>query len=217
MKTEIKNKELELPPGLPELPPMPDGYDRWEYRGKTFRNITLGRVYEAYEDGEEWFPMNYWPGLEYGSAHYIEAVKSAPIPVAPPWLHLPPGTRYAGQLKDYEGTVTGYACPGSNDDWGFYDWAGMKNHSGASSGEFHIAIPIESEAIPTAPPVVEKIDPAVRLNIAAKLLAGFCANPCIYASNGMSGWGLVNCKEPQLMEMSVGMADALIAAARKQP
>lgn len=47
---------------------------------------------------------------------------------------------------------------------------------------------------------------------AAKALQGFCANPSVFASNSMCGWGLVNCKEKDLCEIAYGIADSMIEA-----
>jgi hypothetical protein len=47
---------------------------------------------------------------------------------------------------------------------------------------------------------------------AAKALQGFCANPAVFASNGMSGWDLVNCTEDQLAEVCNRLADAMLRA-----
>jgi len=54
-----------------------------------------------------------------------------------------------------------------------------------------------------------------RLEIAAGVLKGFCANPAIFAPNGMNGWQLVNCTEEQLAGYAYVLTDKLIAAARK--
>lgn len=74
-----------VPEGLPPLPPVPDGYDRWEYRGTCW--ITKNpAMYSAAstsfrEDG--WHDPLFWEEVE-GSKyyHYIEAVKE-PLPAAP--------------------------------------------------------------------------------------------------------------------------------------
>lgn len=33
----------------------------------------------------------------------------------------------------------------------------------------------------------------------AKVMQGFCANPSVFAPNGMTGWALVNCSEDVLV------------------
>lgn len=47
---------------------------------------------------------------------------------------------------------------------------------------------------------------------AFKALQGFCANPAIFAANGMSGWDLVNCTEEQLCQVAYRLADAMLKA-----
>lgn len=47
---------------------------------------------------------------------------------------------------------------------------------------------------------------------AIKVLAGFAANPAIFAANGMTGWGLVNCTEEQLCQSALCIADAMLKA-----
>jgi hypothetical protein len=47
---------------------------------------------------------------------------------------------------------------------------------------------------------------------ALKVLQGFCANPAVFASNGMSGWALVNCTENELVNYSISIADKYLKA-----
>lgn len=47
---------------------------------------------------------------------------------------------------------------------------------------------------------------------AGKALQGFCANPAVFASNGMSGWDLVNCTEEQLAQVCHRLADSMLKA-----
>jgi hypothetical protein len=47
---------------------------------------------------------------------------------------------------------------------------------------------------------------------AFKALQGFCANPAVFAANGISGWGLVNCTEEQLSNYAYFLADAMLKA-----
>lgn len=49
------------------------------------------------------------------------------------------------------------------------------------------------------------------IDVAAQLLAGFCANPAVFAENPMSGWALVNATDDQLVTLATIMADKLIA------
>ena len=54
-----------------------------------------------------------------------------------------------------------------------------------------------------------------KLDIAVKLLAGFCANPSVFVSNDYSGWGLVNCDERQLAQYALELAEALLSVTNK--
>lgn len=47
---------------------------------------------------------------------------------------------------------------------------------------------------------------------ALKILQGFCANPAVFAPNGMSGWGLVNCDEEKLTNYAIFIADGYLKA-----
>lgn len=51
-----------------------------------------------------------------------------------------------------------------------------------------------------------------RLEIAAKILAGFAANPAVFASNDRCGWALVNCTDEDIAGYAVRLADVLIQA-----
>jgi hypothetical protein len=54
---------------------------------------------------------------------------------------------------------------------------------------------------------------AERLEIAARIMQGFCANPSVFAYNSQCGWGLVNMETPQLALLCLQMADELLAQA----
>ena len=41
-------------------------------------------------------------------------------------------------------------------------------------------------------------------------MAGFCANPAVFAANGMTGWALVNCDMKQLAAECYAIADAML-------
>lgn len=51
-----------------------------------------------------------------------------------------------------------------------------------------------------------------KLDIAVKLLAGFCANPSVYSYNSQFGWSLVNCTDEQLAGEALRLAEALLVA-----
>ena len=52
-----------------------------------------------------------------------------------------------------------------------------------------------------------------RIEIASQILAGFAANPVIFAANERCGWTLVNCTDADLSAYALRLADKLIAAA----
>lgn len=77
--------KLEIPDNLPPLPPVPDGYDRWEYRGMGWCHPLA--KYAICCDGEScWQGANDEPEKALGASclHYIEAVKDEQ-------LHAPGG------------------------------------------------------------------------------------------------------------------------------
>lgn len=51
-----------------------------------------------------------------------------------------------------------------------------------------------------------------RLEIASRILAGFCANPSVFASNPNSGWSLVNASDEDLVGYSIKLAADLLEA-----
>jgi hypothetical protein len=65
--------EPEIPEGLPPLPPVPEGYDRWVYRGTGWNTKGVDVVFGFHTVGEVW---DVEEGVPSGSSlHYIEAVK----------------------------------------------------------------------------------------------------------------------------------------------
>lgn len=48
-----------------------------------------------------------------------------------------------------------------------------------------------------------------------KVLQGFCANPTVFAQNGMTGWALVNCNEETLVKYALSIADTALAERSK--
>lgn len=55
----------------------------------------------------------------------------------------------------------------------------------------------------------------LRQHFAGLAMQGFCANPSVFAPNGMRGWGLVNTTEENLTNYALVMADALLAELSK--
>lgn len=53
-----------------------------------------------------------------------------------------------------------------------------------------------------------------RLEIASRILAGFAANPAIFAQNGNCGWSLVNCTDEDIAGYALHLADKLIEGER---
>ena len=51
-----------------------------------------------------------------------------------------------------------------------------------------------------------------RKSAALTILAGFCANPSVFAHNSQFGWGLVNCSDKQLCEYALSLSDELDSA-----
>lgn len=68
---------LEMPDNLPPLPPVPEGYDRWEYRGPGARGLRRYAFWRGVGLGWE---QNGGVALSVGfeGYHYIEAVKGQP-------------------------------------------------------------------------------------------------------------------------------------------
>ena len=55
----------------------------------------------------------------------------------------------------------------------------------------------------------------LRMEQAAKILAGFCANPSVFAPNPINGWCLVNANYAQLVGISYELADELLKEGEK--
>ncbi len=98
MSTKTKIKKL--PKGLPELPPIPAGYDAWEYLGKGPIGRSLINEYaDSCDDGDtSWSAyagINQFEGD--GCGHYIRAIKHPAPKVAKktkavkdgPWSYTP--------------------------------------------------------------------------------------------------------------------------------
>ncbi len=66
---------------------------------------------------------------------------------------------------------------------------------------------------PAGPGVSVTPGMSLRHHLAGKALAGFCANPAIFAENRQFGWGLVNCTEEQLCRAALSLADEMLKAA----
>lgn len=49
-----------------------------------------------------------------------------------------------------------------------------------------------------------------RLRLMGQIMAGFAANPAVFAHNDRCGWSLVNCTDGQLVEYVRKLADHII-------
>lgn len=56
-----------------------------------------------------------------------------------------------------------------------------------------------------------------RIEIAAQILAGFAANPAVFAPRPDCGWALCNCTDEDIAGYAVHLADALIKADHVKP
>jgi hypothetical protein len=70
---------------------------------------------------------------------------------------------------------------------------------------------------PAFPTGIDEIDGmALRDYLAGEALKGLLANPGgPIQANGMTGWGLVNCKMEDVAGLAVAMADAMLAELEK--
>lgn len=66
-------QESGVPEGLPPLPPVPDGFDRWEYRGTGWTNDRR-RCNYAHSHENSWIVCETTPHGR-RNVHYVEAVK----------------------------------------------------------------------------------------------------------------------------------------------
>lgn len=79
MKEPTATMTPPLPDGLPPLPPVPNTYDQWAYRGMGWHNNRNRTTYCHWLPGWEGWHMNA-PDTEptgYPYAHYLEAVRDA--------------------------------------------------------------------------------------------------------------------------------------------
>jgi hypothetical protein len=85
--------EVAMPEGLPPLPPVPEGFDRWEYRGMGWESGRVSRIAYVGRFGK-WLVEN--AKADGGpELHYIEAVKDTPPDTSAP---LPPERFDTSQL-----------------------------------------------------------------------------------------------------------------------
>jgi hypothetical protein len=71
-------------------------------------------------------------------------------------------------------------------------------------------------AFPLANPLTsDQLGMTLRDYFAAKAIQGFCANSAIFAENGQTGWGLVNCNLESLTSYAFDVADSMMKAKEK--
>jgi hypothetical protein len=66
-----------LPAGLPKLPPVPDGYSRWEYKGRKWSDVGYHVYAFADERENSWCVYDVPMRPAGGDWHYIVAVRDA--------------------------------------------------------------------------------------------------------------------------------------------
>lgn len=77
-RMEERMAELELGNPLadfPPLPPVPEGYSRWEYRGKGWQPYKRVRFASMGCFDTDWVTASFGCPAGYANTHYIEAVK----------------------------------------------------------------------------------------------------------------------------------------------
>ncbi len=76
-KVSIKNVDTTpLPDGLPPLPPVPEGYDRWEYRGMGWPVCSDFTAFASQKGQDPWVVrLNVFLLKPDENRHYIEAVR----------------------------------------------------------------------------------------------------------------------------------------------
>jgi hypothetical protein len=72
---EAVKDEPVAPDGLPPLPPVPEGYARWVYRGKGLKSDRRIRFASYGRFDADWVTFPFGCTVGYKSTHYIEAVK----------------------------------------------------------------------------------------------------------------------------------------------
>ena len=66
-----------LPKNLPALPPVPEGYSRWEYKGKAWNSgdKPVGAPWAVGETGRSWVVLPEQWRFGFRNGHYIVAVR----------------------------------------------------------------------------------------------------------------------------------------------
>jgi hypothetical protein len=125
-----KGTKIEMPDNLPPLPPVPEGYDRWEYRGMGWRsNITFYAVSRLHDCVWLFCKLCVANGLD--EFYYIEAVKGKQLH-APgdevEWVDNGEPIRLAREPEMVE------FCGGNGKHTGMYDMVNSPPHYQSESG-----------------------------------------------------------------------------------
>lgn len=75
---------LPLPRSLPPLPPLPEGYDAWVYRGVNYQRDNY--MFTSFTEGTDdaWDPVVFSNSKGLERTHYIEAIAIAKIATESP-------------------------------------------------------------------------------------------------------------------------------------
>jgi len=73
----IKLGGFRIPKHLPSPPPLPEGYDKWEYRGLGWENSNVS-CYSRIDTSlyDNWISPVMSDSVGYHHSHYIQAIKS---------------------------------------------------------------------------------------------------------------------------------------------
>jgi hypothetical protein len=72
---EAVKDESVAPEGLLPFPPVPEGYSRWQYRGKGWKTDKRVRFASMGRFDTDWVTFPFGCTVGYETTHYIEAVK----------------------------------------------------------------------------------------------------------------------------------------------
>ncbi len=69
-----------IPPGLPELPPVPEGFERWEYRGMGISGLrNYAYLCDEYDEIKWKVLSGKLPSIGIAQYHYLEAITSPQV------------------------------------------------------------------------------------------------------------------------------------------
>jgi len=70
----VKDESI-VPDNLLPLPPVPEGYSRWVYRGKGWKSKDHLKYAYQWVNLKKWFILEWGKAHGYEDTHYLEAVK----------------------------------------------------------------------------------------------------------------------------------------------